>query len=56
MISYILGTSQVQGVNDTLRTRDEILYIQDNMILAQNKIKQQEYHHCYECCFESESE
>ena len=42
VLSYLLGTSKVQAVDLTLKSRADILRtLKENMVMAQNRMKQQ---------------
>ena len=42
VLSYLLGTSKVQAVDQTLTVREDILHtLKDNLVMAQNRMKQQ---------------
>jgi hypothetical protein len=50
--SYLLGTSKVHVVDNTLHTREAILHtLKDNLVMAQNRMKQQVDQHHSECSF-----
>jgi hypothetical protein len=52
--SYLPDTSKVQTMDHTLHTRDVILCIlKDNLVMAQNRMKQQANQHCLEWSFET---
>jgi hypothetical protein len=43
ILSYLLGTSKVQAVDQTLIVREDILRtLKENLVMAQNHMKQQE--------------
>jgi hypothetical protein len=45
--SYLLGASKVWEMDHTLHTREAILHIiKDNLVMTQNRMKQQEDQHC----------
>ena len=53
MISYILGSSRVQAVENTLYTITYILRtLEANLVKAQNEMKQQVDKHISKCSFE----
>jgi hypothetical protein len=50
--SYVLGTSKVHAIDRTLHTKEAIIYIlKDNLVMAQNQMKQQVDQHRSECSF-----
>jgi hypothetical protein len=50
--SYLLGTSKVHVVDNTLHTREAILHtLKDNLVMAQNRMKQQANQHHSKCSF-----
>jgi hypothetical protein len=43
VLSYLPGTSKVQAVDQTLTVREDILCtLKENLVMAQNRMKQQE--------------
>jgi hypothetical protein len=52
VLSYLPGTSKVQAVNQTLTIQEDILHtIKENLVMAQNCMKQQEDQGPSECQF-----
>jgi hypothetical protein len=52
LTSFLPGTSKVQGMDHTLHTREAILcLLKDNLVMAQNRIKQQANQHRSKCSF-----
>lgn len=50
--SYLLGTSKVHEVDRTLHIGEAILCtLKDNLVMAQNRMKQQVDQHLSECSF-----
>ena len=42
VLSYLLGTSKVQAVDQTLTVQEDILHtLKENLVMAQNRMKQQ---------------
>jgi hypothetical protein len=42
ILSYLLGTSKVQAVDQTLTVREDILRtLKENLVMAQNRMKKQ---------------
>jgi hypothetical protein len=49
ILSYLPGVSKVQAVDQILTVRESILCtLKDNLVMAQNRMKQQEDEGCYE--------
>jgi hypothetical protein len=49
---YLLGTSKIQAVDHTLNIGVDILIkLKDNLVLAQNRIKQHVDQQHYECSY-----
>jgi hypothetical protein len=52
VLSYLPGVSKVQAVDQTLTVREVILRtIKENLVMAQNRMKQQVYQGRSECQF-----
>jgi hypothetical protein len=50
--SYVQGTSKVLAIDRTLHTREAIIYIlKDNLVMAQNRMKQHIDQHRFEHSF-----
>jgi hypothetical protein len=53
MIPYLPNLSKVQEVDNTLTARADVLCtLIDNLVLAQNHMKQQDDQHCFEHHFD----
>jgi hypothetical protein len=53
ILSYLLGISNVQEVDKTHTSQDDILFtLKDNLVMDQNKMKKQDDHHHLEFHFE----
>ena len=51
-LSHLLGVSKVQEVDQTLTVRENILHtLKENLVMAQNRMKQQANQGHYECQF-----
>jgi hypothetical protein len=52
VLSYVLGTSKVQVVEQTLTVQEDIIHtLKENLVMAQNRMKQQEDQGHFECQF-----
>jgi hypothetical protein len=52
VLSYILGVSKVQVVDQTLIVREAILYtLKENLVMEHKQMKQQTDQGCSECQF-----
>jgi hypothetical protein len=52
ILSYFLGVSKIQAVDQTLRVREAILYtLKENLVMDRNHMKQQVDQGLYECQF-----
>lgn len=52
VVSYLLGTSKLPVVDSLLHNHDATLFIiKENLVMAQNRMKQQTNQHCSECSF-----
>jgi hypothetical protein len=52
MASYLLGTSKLHAIYRTLHTKEAIICVlDDNLVMAQNQMKQQVDQHISECTF-----
>jgi hypothetical protein len=52
ILSYFLGVSKIQAVDQTLRVREAILCtLKENLVMDQNHMKQQVDQGLYECQF-----
>lgn len=51
--SPLKGNIKAQAIEDQIRHEQEVLkLVKDNLVMAQNRMKQQEYQHCNEREFE----
>jgi hypothetical protein len=49
VLSYLSGTSKVQAVDQTLTVQEDILCtLKENLVMAQNRMKQQADQGCFE--------